>query len=389
MRALGTLALLSLLPLFPRPAAAGIQPEADRKLGEGLDCLFRMQYAEAEAAVAEAMRADPEHPYPRLGLAAVAWTRYIYETEQSDPALLAPLEGRIKEAVAAAGKRLKADPKDAEGLLALGGAYGLSSRLALMRKEWVRGYLQGRKAIAMAKAAAKADPSLWDARLATGMYDYYTDLYPRFIGVLARLVLRGDRARAVRTLTDVAAKGHYARGPAKVLLIEIFTEDPYGAKDPDKALALARELRAEHPGSALMHWGELLALYAGARHAEAADSARDFVAKCDAGSYHPLQKAKALVLLGLSEWSLGRTAEALDALRAATKIEVAGRPSRWAVWAHIKAGELEDALGRRDAALADYRAALAQPDAWGLHKLAKAGVARPFRGASPAFVTPP
>ena len=63
--------------------------------------------------------------------------------------------------------------------------------------------------------------------------------------------------------------------------------------------------------------------------------------------------------------------------------------SRWAVWASIKAGNLEDMLGRRADALNDYNLALAQTDRWGFYALAKPFVSKPYVAGLPDDIPPP
>lgn len=373
-----------------RPAAA--QPaaeERDRWLMEGIDCLYRMEFDKGEAADYKAIEIDPEHPYAYLGLAGIAWTRYVYETDQSDEKLLPVFDARIQKAIAMSAAWLKKHPNDAEGLMVMGGAYGVSSRLAVIHREWLKAYWHGRKAVQLTRAAVKADPNLYDAYLGIGMYDYYTDVYPRIVGVLAKIVLRGDRQRGIETLKMVADKGRFSRNTAKILLVEIYTEDAFGARDPEKAVALVRELRAKYPDSAMIHSSELVSLYEARRYGETAAGAKRYVELVKQGIYKPVEAAKGNVTLGCALWALGRHQEALEAFEAAAQVKYGGSLSRWAVWALIRTGNLQDILGTRQRALADYKAALAEPDAWGLRRLAKAGISRPYHSPSPGAITMP
>lgn len=367
------------------PVCAGIvpiPPEYDRLLVEGIDAIYRMQFDKADELARRAIALNPERPHAYLGLAGTAWTRYVYGADQNDPELLKPYEDATRSAVEAGERWIKKHPGDAQGLFALGSAYGLYSRLLIHRREWLRGYWNGRKAIQIIKRAIKADPSLVDAQLGMGMYDYYSDLYPRFIGVLAKIVLRGDRLRGIETLKRVAREGKYSKSNAMILLVEIFTEDPYGAKNPPEAVRLMDELRAKYPESAMMHSAHMVALYAAGRYEEAAKDSRDFLDLVAKGKYDALQEAKGRVILGTCYWALGRKDEALKEYRLAANSRYKGRPTRWGVWALVRAGRLLDILGRREEAVAAYQEALRHEadDQWGLKKLAKAGISRPYEG---------
>ena len=105
--------------------AEGITPQMERWLVQGVDDIFRMRFDEAELAARKAIALNPEHPHAYLGLAEITWTRYVYETEQSDPSLLEPFERRVRQAAAAARAYLDKHPNDAEALMDEGAAYGI------------------------------------------------------------------------------------------------------------------------------------------------------------------------------------------------------------------------------------------------------------------------
>jgi tetratricopeptide (TPR) repeat protein len=261
--------------------------------------------------------------------------------------------------------------------------------LLVVRREWIKAYFHARKAVAITRKAVQADPEYYDAYLGLGMYDYYSDLYPRLVGVLAHLVLGGDRLRGIATLRKVAEKGKFSRSIAKILLVEIYTEDPFGAKDPKEAVRIVEELRAEYPTSAMMHSSELVAWYSAQRYQDMVAGAGDYLRLVREGKYNPIEAAKGAVILGTAQWALGQKKAALDSFHLAAQIRLGGRLSRWAVWALIRSGQLRDTMGLREEALADYRAALDAPDEWHLRSLAKDGIAKPFSEQAPGEILPP
>ncbi len=378
------------VPVSDGPRASKyISEEMDYWLMKGVDDIYRMRFDEAEAAARKAIALDPAHPNAYMGLAGVTWTKYVYGTDQGDPKLLDLFGQQIKQAISVGEDWVKAHPDDPEGLMTLGAAYGLSSRLDIIRHQWVRGYLEGRKAVGITRQSVQKDPQLWDGWLGVGMYDYYTDVYPRFIGVLAKLVLRGNRLRGIETLKQVAEKGHFSKNNARILLVEIYLEDQWGARDPEKAMALLRALRAQYPESAMMHSADMVARYEGKRYAEVLTEARAYLQRVARGEYRPIEAAKGNVALGCALWQLGHRDEALEAFKRAEDVMFDGKPSRWSVWAHIRAGQLLDVMGRRADALAEYKFAAAQPDTWDFKQFAKAGLAKPFAQALPGPIDPP
>ena len=86
---------------------------------------------------------------------------------------------------------------------------------------------------------------------------------------------------------------------------------------------------------------------------------------------------------------MGRKMQALEAFRAAAEIRLRGSLSRWAVWALIRSGQVNDELGLREEALRDYQRAAAEPDHWHFRRLAQAGLEKPFKADFPGPILPP
>mgnify|MGYP001565004877 CR=1 FL=1 len=383
-------AILALLSLLPLPSWAGsVTPEMDKHVMAGIDAIYEMRFDEAEASARKVIALAPEHPYGYFGLAAVGMTRYVYQTDQTDQSLYKPFEAAIEQSIASCNKWLKKHPGDADVLFVLGASYGVSGRIMAVRHDWIKAYLRGRKAMHFTREALKADPKNYDSYLGIGMYDYYTDVYPRVVGVLAKLVLRGSRERGIKELKIAAEKGHFAQIAAKLILVEIYTEDAFGARDPEQALMYARQVRAKYPDSAMLHAAELIPMYVGKQYEAVAAGAEEYMKRVAKGEYPALDAAKGWVIKGTALWALGQKEKALEAIRAGTDIRLGKQLCRWSVWALIRCGQLQDLLGKRDEALKDYKKAAAEVDYWDLKRLAKAGIAKPwtseFPGPVPAY----
>jgi tetratricopeptide (TPR) repeat protein len=375
--------------LFFLPACAGaISPEMDRGLQGALDLLYSMKWSEAEAAVRQVIELDAEHPYGHFGLAAVSMIQYIYGAEQADPALLSTFTQRIDDAITKGSAWVKKHPQDAEGFMALGAAYGVSARLLAVRHQWLKAYWHGRTAVAHLQKAVRLDPAMGDPYLGLGMYDYYSDAYPRFVRVLAKLFLRGNRARGIDELKRAAAGGLFSQVVSKMILVEIYLEDQWGLRDTEAAVKLSAEVRGRYPDSAMVQAIDLVARFEAGLYDGVLADLDGFLARARSGEYDSLQLAKALVIQGTTLWAADRREEGLAALREASEIRVDGRVTRWGVWAAIRSGNLLDVMGRRQEALAFYKAAAAEPDLWDLRQFAKAGQKTPWADPHPGHISP-
>lgn len=373
------LLLLSLaVPASAR--ASSMTPEMDRLLLDGIDAIYRMDFAAADAISAQAISLAPGYPHAYLGQAAADLIRFSYATDQTDAGLIKSFEAKIARTIEVAQAWLKTHPDDPDALLVLGSAHGISGRMAIVRRQWLTAFRHGRAAMKFIRAAIKADPEQHDAVLGLGMFDYYVDTIPRFAGWLAKIMLGGDRARGLAEIKLAAEKGRYTKTAAQLILVEIYTEDKFGGRDPAEALRLMRDIHALYPDSSMLHSAYIVTLYEDGRMVEALREAQEYKALVEAGRYPATTRSMVHALLGTLLWAAGDKVLALEEFQTGAKAK-SGVKDRWAVWSRARAGQLLDALGRRAEALEAYRAAYREPDHWDYRALIKPCLARPCVGA--------
>ena len=159
-------AILLLFLAAPRPVAADAFPAAMLEAAaRGIEHIYEMDFEAAREAFEGIRRLDPEHPFSYNGAAAATWVRYTYGTQRNDASLERGFEEQAELAVRKSRAWVKTHPRDAYGLLSLGGSYGLRSRHSVMKGRWLRALADGRKAIKYTRLANKRDPELYDAYL--------------------------------------------------------------------------------------------------------------------------------------------------------------------------------------------------------------------------------
>ena len=354
---------------------------------DGEDALFRMDFVAADADVKKAMALNPDYPHAYLGAALGDFIRYGYGPEQSDEGLVKSFDREVDASIEAAERWLKTHPDDAEALLVLGCGYGISARLALERHEYLKGWRNGSRSMKSIRAALKADPEMYDAYLGLGMFDYYVDTIPRFAGWLAKIMLGGSRARGLRELRLAAERGHFTRIAAQMILVEIDTQDEFGARDTRDAVRLMAGIRAKYPDSPMLHSAQIVALYENGDYAAGLREAKEYATRVRSGRYPAADMPMANALVGTLTWAMGGDKEkALDEFAAGAAAVPA---NRWSVWDRVRAGQLLDLLGRRDEALAAYRSAYAEPDRWAFREVVKPCLSKPCVGpAYPGLFSP-
>jgi len=388
MRPLPILACALFLALAATAARAADPDGKDALIRELIDRIYTMEFDRAEQVGRRLAAVDPASPFGAFGLTAVAMTRFVYETEQADLSLLPVFERNAEESIERATEWCRSHPDDAEGLMVLGASYGIAARISALRHNWITAYLQGRKAIRYTRASAHLDPSLGDPWLGIGMYDYYSDTYPRFVGALAKLLLRGDRRRGIAGLRRAAQTGRYVNTAAKLLLVEVYTEDRYGERDPEEAVRIMADVRSTYPESLMLQAAELFALYESRRYDATLAGCDEFLGKAAQLPIAPIQTAKGRHIQGTTLWAMGRRKEAEGALREGAESLLAGGPTMWGVWSRIRLARLLDLEGRRQEAQEQYRLAAALPDHWSLREVAKAGLSKPWTDPYPGHLSP-
>lgn len=374
---------LLILLLLAAPAAArktSVTPEMDKLLREGIDDIYMMNFDAADAVMAKAIALDPEYPHAYLGRAATDLIRFAYGTDQADPTLIPKFEAKTAVAIKVAQAYLKKHPKDPDVLFVLGSAHGICGRLAIVQRKWLKAFGHGRTSMKTIRLAAKLEPGLYDAQLGLGMFDYYVATIPKFAGWLAKIVLGGDRARGIRQIHVAAEKGDYAKTSAQFILVEIFLEDPFGARNPAEALKFMRLIHARYPNSPMIDTALISALYEAKHYDEAVKEAREYQARIKSGRYPAQYQAQSHAFLGTLLWAAGDKAQALDEFNAGAEARGNGMRTRWKVWSRVRVGQLLDALGRRVEALAAYKVAYDEKDDWGYRALIKPCLKSPCVG---------
>jgi tetratricopeptide (TPR) repeat protein len=270
------------------------------------------------------------------------------------------------------------DPK-VKGLACLysGGAQGLKGRWLVTQRQWVKAYFMGKSGHAQLKQALVYDPTLYDAYLGLGIYDYFTDTLPGVQGVLAALFIHGDRKRGLKELGWAIDKGAQSRVEAEMFLIEIYTWEEH---NPAKALPIAQELHREYPYSPAMALAEIMDYYELKNWDKVAIEAQDYLEKSEQETPY-FQKAgifPARYCLGVAALFGRHDPDTCFKYMEDIVNEIGDTSSRWMTFAYLRMGQVYDLKGDRKKAVEYYNKVLERPHFWGSHHEARAGLNEPF-----------
>lgn len=362
----------------------------DPLLARGWDHFYNVEYPEAIALFQQGVDQKPKDPFRHNYLAEAQLYALMYkagslETEfvtGNNPFMRRPkmnptpeeeerFFASVARSIALSDERLRANPDDLDAMYCKGVALGLRGNYNyLVRKSWIdalRDLTAGRR---LHNRISELDPSRVDARMLQGIHDYVVGSLAwgyRMLGFLAGI--RGDRAQGVATLQLVARKGNYAKVDAEILLGAIYRRE----RRPADAIPLVNDLLRRFPRNFLCLF-ELAQMYADAGDKEKALAALDRIGALP----RKVPPEKVAYARGNIQFWYRDYAPAIENLKRATA--GAGELDlNTGAYSFLRLGQCYDLTGRRQLALAAYRAAVdyaAESDAG---KEARRYLSQPYR----------
>jgi hypothetical protein len=263
---LKTLGALALLLVMTVPKAFASLPS--ESLDRGFVRLYDLDFAGAQREFESWEKLNPDDPMGPVSEAAdILFSEFnrlgvleaqFYESDSvfaarktyhSDPAQRSRFEQQLDRAEQMAKSRLARDSRDPDALFAMTLSNGLRSDFAaLIEKRNVASLHYTKEATAWSQQLLAADPTCYDAHLASGVSRY-------IIGSMAapvRWILRiggisGDKAGGIAELQTTATQGHLLAPFARILLAIAYVRE----KDFAHARELLGGLQRQFPDNTL------------------------------------------------------------------------------------------------------------------------------------------
>jgi len=204
-----------------------------RELGRrGLDLLMNGDLDAANEMFRQIQNADPQSALGYLLEADALWWRIYYSTANLvDPEVFVTtafpstpydshLEDLLNATISKAEAHIRANQDVARNYLYEGMAYGLRGRLAALREKRLPSARAGKKMRSLLLKALELDPSLTDAYLGVGTYNYFVDTLSPIVKILRFFIglPGGSRVAGLQQLELAAQKGELTHGEAKFYL---------------------------------------------------------------------------------------------------------------------------------------------------------------------------
>ncbi|HEU4596185.1 MAG TPA: hypothetical protein VFS10_13685 [Pyrinomonadaceae bacterium] len=391
-------------------AASFDKKRFDELRKEGFDALYNLDYEGARRRFQEMAKAFPDHPAGSQFLAAGLWLKTLNESrrlqtslynsegfykekdDKADPKAVAEFRELTRQAKALCEARLKVNPKDTEALYYLGAVEGLKAAWGgAVERSFMSALRNGSDAVDRHREVLKLDPKFHDAEVTIGMYDYVVGGLPLPVKLMAAIGgIRGSKKRGLATLERVATEGQWAGDDAKSLLIALYKREKrhkdayrnaselaakytrnyiFKLEAADALVAQADADRARDPGAAKQAEEQAFAIFE-----SLLSRGREGV---PAGPRAPLDLVHysygdALFVAGHAE----RAAKQFLAAAALPNVEPG-----MAVRTRLRAAQALDVAGKREEAVAQYKAVLARANLFDSHEEAKRGLKEPYKAA--------
>lgn len=387
-------------------AAPFDQKRFDTMRAEGFDALYNLEYEAARRRFRDITVAFPTHPAGYELLAASLWLKTLNESrrlqaslynnegfykekdDKVDPKVQAEFRELTRKTEELCEARLKENPKDTDALYYLGAVEGLKAAWgSMVERSFMSAMTNGKDSVGHHRDLIKIDPKYIDAKVTIGMYDYVVGALPPLVKLGATFIgYRGSKKRGIATLEEVAREGRYARDDAKTMLIALLKRE----RRYREAYNYAAELAAKYPRNYLlkMEAADALVSQAESERATNPEAAKKTEAEAFAVYDSLLAPAKGpnapRVPLDLVHYNYGDALlVAGQAERAAKELAAAaavpGAEASMVTRARLREAQALDLAGRRDEAVAQYKAVLALPNVYDSHEDAKKGLKEPYR----------
>ena len=251
-------------PILASAAANHPNEEEERHFAvRGVDMMMDGDLDGATSVAQQIERKRPDSPLGYVLEADVTWWRIYYGSANLiDPDVFdvanmesTPYDSHFEDvdrvAIQKAEAQIRANQDVAHNLLYEGFAYALRARLDGLHDRDLPTARSGKKMRSLLLQAVDTDPSLMDAYLGLGIYNYFVDTLSSIVKFLSFFIglPGGSRTEGLQQLQLCAEKGELVRAEAKFYLAKDYSRN--SEKQYKRSMQLFGELHYEFPNNPL------------------------------------------------------------------------------------------------------------------------------------------
>jgi tetratricopeptide (TPR) repeat protein len=365
----------------------------DAATRKGFDYFNNLEYDKAIKEFEAAVKSHPDDPFAVNHLLAGIVFQELYRVGALDTEAYAtesfvtkknlqPLDPKVQDqvthlsdqALGLAQAQLDQNPNNADALYARGVTRALrATYMGMGQHAWISALRSAVGARHDHERVLELDPNFVDAKNIIGIHLYVIGSLSFPVKMAAAMTgITGNKQKGLDYLRDVAAHGtpDVASDAKVALALFLRREQKYA-----EAIQVVEQLQQEHPKNFLVA-AEYAHLLNAAGHGQAAIAAyRKVIQNCQSGNFSVCRID--IPAFGLGEASRGQrqyeeAAQAYDLASASPDPELHQR-------ATLAAGQMYDLLQKRDAAVAKYRAVIAENSSSGTADIARQYLKQPYK----------
>lgn len=386
---IGPLKLSAFAPSLP---AGPYRADQDPQVKLALDDFYNLEYDKAISQFEHIEKAHPDDPFAVVHLLQATVFRELYRLNlldttlyahdgflggkpvNGDPAVRAKVDQLTAQAVRLCEDRLTKNPNDVDALYVRGVARGLKSTyMALVDKRFIAALRNAVAARHDHERVLQIDPKYTDAKTVVGAHNYVVGSLPMPVKVLAGIAgLGGSKKKGLEYLEEAAKEGKESSADARVALaLFLRREGRYG-----EASEVVETLVKQYPKNFLFALEHCNLLKDGGKGPGAVSCYQQLLDGSKSGQY--VGAHVEFAAFGLGESLRGQK----DYEGALKQYEfTASAPNGQLSLkqrAELAAGEMYDVLRKRDQALQEYQAVIAQDNSSAQAEVARKLLREPY-----------
>jgi tetratricopeptide (TPR) repeat protein len=327
-------------------------------LRQGIDKTFNLESQSANSYFQKAVELDRDNPtgYAFMALAHLFFYEMSFEPKDREKNQEAMLR-YVSETFSKGEKRIKKDSKDSQAYFAVGLAKIAKIRWAISQKKYVVIAQETSNVWDYLEKAKEEDPQMYDINFPMGLLHYHLDHLSGLTRALSSvLITPGDHQKGLQELELAAQKGDLLKELAQAELASVYINFE---KQPDRALPIARELKAKFPHNYNFSFQLANTLSDLHRFEEAFSTARGIEKSIQSGTppFVPQLQPRYDQLMGRIFFSKGEYAKATEYFNRALT-DTSPYNARVRAWSFVRLGMIQDAYKERERAEEFYSNAL-------------------------------
>ena len=228
------------------------------EITSGIDDMYNFEFDRAESQFRWLKRRYPLHPLPYFLIALNHWWKILPNTSNTQYDNV--FTDYLDSAIFFSKRLLKKNQEHIEATFFLAAAYGFKARFQGERKEWIKAFLSGRKAIKYLKYSQYKESLSTEFLFGHALYNYYAAWLKENYRSLRPFMWffdKGNKKKGIQQLERVAHEAFYTRIEGKIYLMDMYDNE----KKRLEALKIAKELHNKYPSNPCFHRSYARMLY--------------------------------------------------------------------------------------------------------------------------------